>query len=202
MKTILLFWLFAGLFVLPLSAVEPCPVCGGELTTVGKVKDDPSKPNKNQWVWRRSKQCGLQIFTKDSPICKRCWFVSDSDTPAWWMRSSELPDAFLIPFSAAIRAFPAPPNSASYDQRFVDGSRTESINFRCKNSPELIAKFRKYCKEHKLSIDVCELSADEVFVDVEPEEAQQDGAGEPATRSESDLEGGDKPQQESEGRSQ
>ena len=183
MKIILCLYLLAGLFLLPLAAAEPCPVCGGELTTVGKVEDDPSKPNKNQWVWRNA--CGLQLIDKDSPICKRCWFASDSGTPAWWMRSSELPDSFLVPFSVAIRNFPVPAKSASYDQLFVEGVRTEFINIRCENSPELIAKFRTYCKDNKLSIDVLELNADEVFVQIEPEEAQQGGAGQPPTAPES-----------------
>jgi hypothetical protein len=179
MKPIVLLSLAVSLFVLPLSAADPCPVCGGELTTVGKVKDDPSKPNKNLWVWRRSS--GLQLFDENSPICKRCWFVSNSDSPAWWMRSCEQPESFHIPLSQAIRKFPVPPGFASYDQLFIDGKRTDSLFFMCKNSTEMIAKFRGFCTKHQLSISVVEFSED-VGIWVEAPEAQQAGAGQPATK--------------------
>ncbi|MBK1883377.1 hypothetical protein JIN85_13195 [Luteolibacter pohnpeiensis] len=198
MKTILCFFLLA----LRLFAAEPCPVCGGELTTVGMIKDDLSKPNKNEWVWRGSPECGLQMFNDDSPICKRCWFVSDGGTPVWWRRSSELPDSFLVPFSVAIRNFPVPPKSASYEQRFVEGTRTESIHFWCDDSPELIAKFRKYCIENNLSIDISAKHDGQVFIDIEPVVGQQGGAGQPAATSESDSEGGENHQPESDERSQ
>ena len=165
---------YISIFVLPLSAADPCPVCGGELTTVGKVKDDPSNPNKNQWVWPISKDCGLQLIDENSPICKRCWFVSYSaysDSPAWWIRTSEQPDSFLSPLSQAIRNFPVPSGSASYKQRFIDGKRTDSLFFRCKNSTKMIAKFRGYSTKHQLSISVVEFSED-VGIWIEAPEAQ------------------------------
>ena len=167
MKSAILLCGFASLLVLPLLAVDKCPVCGGAVTTVGKITDDETKPSKNQWVWNRS-SCANLLFDEDSLICTRCWFAEDGNEPTTWMRSSVLPDSFFIPLTEAIRGFPAPKNSASYYQRFVGKQRIESLSFWCADSAELITSFRKYCREHVLTIELkrSERFPNEVFVDV------------------------------------
>jgi len=174
MKTFILILLSMRLATSHLYAADPCPVCKGEVTTVGKIKDDPSNSRKNEWVWSTSPECGPALFDGNSLICKRCWFAKQPMKPdAWWVRSTVLPDSFFIPLSAAIRNFPAPPNLANYDQKFIREHRTDSISFMCKITPEMTSKFRKYCKEHKLSLDLTEFKSGEVLVVVSKEEAQQ-----------------------------
>lgn len=109
------------------------------------------------------------LFGPDSRICTRCWHAEDSSEPATWMRSSELPDSFVTPLVEAIRKFPAPPDSASFDQRFVGKHRMESLFFWCADSPNLIARFQNYCKQHELALDLkrSERLPKEVFVTVE-----------------------------------
>jgi len=144
---------FASLLAPPLMAAEKCPNCGVEVVTVGKVSDDETKPSKNQWVWNRS-SCANLLHDEDSLICTRCWLVKDRTEPTVWMRSSELPSSFVVALSAAIRGFPAPKDSANYDQRFEGKKRLESLSFWCEDSKDLIASFRRYCEEHGLTIKV------------------------------------------------
>ncbi len=200
MKTeLIISFFFARLLVAPLVGAEKCPNCGVEVVTVGTVSDDETKPSKNQWVWDRS-SCANLLHDKDSLICTRCWLVKDRTEPTVWMRSSELPSVFVIPLSAAIRGFPAPKNSANYDQRFEAKNRVESLSFWCEDSKELIAGFQRYCEEHGLTIKVerSERHPREAYVLVEQKPiAQQAGTGQPATAPELKSEGKDKPQPES-----
>lgn len=203
MKNALMLCCLASLLVLPLMAADKCPVCGGAVTTVGKVTDDKTKESKNQEVWDRS-SCAFTGHDDDSVICTRCWLVQDRTEPKVWIRSSVLPDSFFIPLSKAIREFPAPKDSASYDQRFEGEKRIESMSFWCTDAPDLITKFQKYCKQHALILELkrSERYPKEVFVDVQQKAiAQQAGAGQPTTRSESKPKGSDKPQPEGEARS-
>ncbi|MBK1884706.1 hypothetical protein JIN85_20005 [Luteolibacter pohnpeiensis] len=197
MKAAVLYTFFAIILALPLFGAGECPACGGVVTTVGKVADDETKPSKNQWVWNRS-ICANLLFDEDSLICTRCWLAKDKNQPDTWMRSSLLPDSFVIPLSDAIRRFPEPGN---YNQRFVGKRRIESMSFWCADSPDLIGKFQNYCKQHDLTLKLTrsERYPKEVFVDVEQKPiAQQDGADQPATASEAKAGGNQKPQTEKE----
>ena len=203
MKYALMLCGLSSLLVLPSVAADKCPACGGAVTTVGKVTDDKTKESKNLEVWDRS-SCAFTGHDEDSVICTRCWCVEDRTEPTVWIRSSKLPNSFFIPLSKAIREFPAPKDSAGYEQRFEGEKRIESLSFWCTDAPDLIAKYQRYCKEHDLTLELdrSERYPKKVFVDVEQKPiAQQGGAGQPATRPESKSEDSDKPQTKSEGRS-
>ena len=106
------------------------------------------------------------LFGPDSRIRTRCWHAEDSSEPATWMRSSQLPDSFVTPLVEAIRKFPAPPDSASFDQRFEGKHRMESLFFWRADSPDLIARFQNYCKLHDLTLELkrSERVPNEVYV--------------------------------------
>src|SRR5688572_21581896 len=57
------------------SAAEPgrvCPLCGGALTTVGKVSTRLAKPIRNCDVWG-GVNCVNWGYQAKSLICTRCW---------------------------------------------------------------------------------------------------------------------------------
>ena len=143
--------------VLPGLAADACPDCGGKLTKVGNVADDPTKPSKNISVWNRS-ICANMFYGDDSLICTRCW-LSYSKQFQRWERSSELPDSFRRPLSPAIRGFPVPPaknikSLVVYSQQITGAQMSESVAFWCSDSADLIAGFRAYARKHGLSIRV------------------------------------------------
>jgi hypothetical protein len=162
---IILISLCISFFVLHLSAADSCPICKGTVTTLAKIKDDISKPNKNQYVWRMS-HCGLSLFNDNSRICKNCFFVEDPLPSIMWMRSSVEPDSFAIPLSPSIRNFPVPPEGASYEQRFYDSKRRDGLDFHFKNSQELVIKYQKYCTKHKLEISISETDPKNSYISI------------------------------------
>lgn len=138
-------------------AADKCPLCKGNLSTVGTIKDDTSQPSLNLSVWNRS-ICANFGFSETSPICTTCWHAY-SKVNERWERSSENPLSFTQPLSPAIRGFPLPPkdsitSSVVYSHEFASGISSEALFFWCRRSEDYLRRARKYAEEHKLKLRI------------------------------------------------
>ena len=133
-------------------SLDPCPICGGKVTTSESVKDDLRNPSRNLEIWNRS-MCAM-LPPDGSLVCTRCWFLNKWDENVW-RRSSHLPDTFFRPLSKPIRDFPVPAGVmwACYDQQFEGDKLTESLTFWSEDSEPLIAGYTDYGKKHNQVIE-------------------------------------------------
>jgi len=126
-------------------AYDPCPVCGGRVVIVDKLKDDLSKPSRNIEIWNRSMCANLLLG--GALACTRCWMCS-----YWfeekWKRMSEVPDSFIPPLSKAVHDFPVAADEASYSREFEGTTLTDSLLVAWDESK--YAGYREYCKKHDL----------------------------------------------------
>lgn len=137
---------------IPALGREPCPVCGGKVTTAGQIVDLKGKSVHNLELWDFSYH-GWRL-PSNTLVCTRCWFISKWEQEEW-TRIHSKPDTFFRPLSPAIRQFPVPAEGGNYIQEFLGGSDvTESISLWCKDSEELVTRFNDYGKEHGLAIEV------------------------------------------------
>lgn len=140
-----------------------CPLCGGQLTTVGKLGDEGRKLSKNEFLWNSS-MSGNVLSRRHDPFCTRCWF-SYSTMFEEWVRESSQPDSFRRPLSTVIRDFPlSVPDEAFYSQRVKDGKVTEEVFFWCSNTPAILAGIEAYCSEHDLSLEISPHASQKVHI--------------------------------------
>jgi hypothetical protein len=135
------------------DAGQPCPLCGGKLSTVGAHHDFRFLPSVNYEVWNRASDhvgctgleeeapppvastnpgeqtvtCDAQ-FTSKSPLCTRCYHAY-SKRDDQWTRSMGAATDFIRPLSPAIVQFPLPEKKyirygAGYFQTFGGWSGT------------------------------------------------------------------------------
>ena len=156
-----------ALSLLPLSAVGiahgggSCPVCGGNLTVVGAIKDDTSRPSINLEVWNRSYHGYIsEPFSSNSQFCKKCHFAYD-EISMKWRRASEAPDSFFVPLLPVVRGFPItesrPKNlRVVYTQTFsgqdASQGRIESVGFWANDSELLRSKLENYASSNDLAL--------------------------------------------------
>ena len=131
-------WLLKAICIVPLAPLtgcgnaNPCPLCGGRLSTVGSHIDFRFLPSVNLAVWDRSSDhlgctgyepwaeseakipdppgtvtCGPEFIGR-SPFCTRC-FHAYSERDEQWKRVTNSADSFVLPLSPDIQHFPLPP---------------------------------------------------------------------------------------------
>lgn len=151
----LLLRLFAMLLIfwgMNAIAFDPCPVCGGKVTAIGNIKDDLTKPPRNNHFFNRS-MCGGWPWSGDV-ICTRCW-MGNSWFEENWERGSNLPDTFVPPIDKSLRDFPAPSAEAYYERVFEGVSMRDSreISWDDANAARLV-RYLAYAKEHDLMMEL------------------------------------------------
>ena len=127
---------------------DPCPVCGGKVTSVDRVRDDLGKPSKNIEIWNRS-MCANGLIG-GALVCTKCWLCSyfyEED----WKRMSELRDSFVPPIDKAIHDFPLGTVIASYERKFAGTDLTDSLELEWDESK--YPRYREYCKKHGLVME-------------------------------------------------
>lgn len=132
-------------------ALDSCPVCGGKVTTVEKLKDDLGKPSRNIEIWNRSMCANLLLG--GALVCTKCWLCSyfyEED----WKRMSELRDSFIPPVDKAIHDFPLGTVNATYERRFAGADLTDSMEFSWDGSEDHLSAYKDYCKAHGLLIQL------------------------------------------------
>lgn len=144
----------------PTLAYDPCPVCGGRVTSLHKVKDDRSKEPKNGDFFNRS-ICGMMdMMLGGAVICTRCWMGNMWDKETW-ERSSSLPDSFIPPLAKSLRDFPIAPDETSYLRQFDGMNVSDSLELEWNESR--FAHYREYCKKHDLIIELQGQTAEKYF---------------------------------------
>ena len=148
-------------FALSINRERTCPLCGGKLTFVAAVKDNPSGPSVNLEVWNRSYHGEIaEPFSKSSFFCQTCYFAYE-ETSMKWLRSSEVPDSFQIPLLPELRQFPIsgsrPDNlRIVYTQAFsgpdASQGRIESIMYWAYDSEYLRSELESYSNSHDLKL--------------------------------------------------
>ena len=146
----------------PAWSFDPCPVCGGKVTNVERLKDDLGKPSRNIEIWNRSMCANLLLG--GALVCTKCWLCSyfyEED----WKRMSELRDSFIPPIDKAIHDFPLGTVEATYDRRFAVTDLTDSMEFGWDGSEDHLSAYKDYCKQHGLFIQLQRSSgySDKVF---------------------------------------
>lgn len=149
--------------VVPALADDPCPVCGGRVTGLHKVKDDRSREPKNYDFFNRS-ICGMMdMMNAGAVICTRCWMGSRWDEESWKRGTREL-DTFVPPLAKEIRNFPAKPDDPAYCRLFEGANLTDFLEFEWDDSHVTrFAGFREYCKKHDLIMEMHGETAENSF---------------------------------------
>jgi hypothetical protein len=155
-------WFLRSICSLPIlslggcEAAAPCPLCGGQLSTVGSHTDIRFLPSVNLAVWDRSSDhvgctgyepwaesdtkaadppgtvtCGPE-FIGPSPFCTRC-FHAYSERDQHWKRVMNSADSFALPLSQEILHIPLPSKEfllyrLVYEQTFGGRSGKDSYS--------------------------------------------------------------------------
>jgi hypothetical protein len=141
-------WFLRAICGLPLAPLtgcgnaNPCPLCGGRLSTVGSHIDFRFLPSVNLAVWDRSSDhlgctgyepwaesgskipdppgtvtCGPEFIGR-SPFCTRC-FHAYSERDQQWKRTTNSADSFVLPLSPEIQHFPLQAKASCCTAAFI-----------------------------------------------------------------------------------
>jgi len=139
-----------------------CPICGGQLVSVGELADDTSLPSKNLDVWNRSYHGdpSWPFFQNESPVCSRC-YIAYTGFSNKWTKSNESADAFFVPLAQAVASFPLPPialitSRVVYSQEFAgieaSGGRQEAVGMWFRNSPTALDAMHLHAESNNLAL--------------------------------------------------
>jgi len=146
-------------FFSPIWSAEPqvCPVCGGTVVAVEKVKDDVSKPSRNLDVWNRS-SCGNPLFGPGSTICPHDSYAYSAFLEKWGL-SLEDPKGFALEMDGRIRDLPLPDKGkirslVVYSQRIDIDVVVHSVLFWCDTDQRYLDRLDEYAKHAGISLKI------------------------------------------------
>jgi len=131
--------------VLRAEARTCCPICGGAVHQLSLLdyKSIPELEARNSDAWN----------VGASHICSRCLMVYSEMSDVWSQSSGRL-DAFHVPLSPPIIAFPRPPDTPNgqgvYQQEFQGlnaKGQIDSVSFWVNDNETYFAQIRRYAAE-------------------------------------------------------
>lgn len=141
------------------ACAEPpsCPVCGGAVVAVERVKDDVSKPSRNLDVWNRS-SCGNLLFGPGSMICPHDWYAYSALSKKWEL-SLEDPEGFALKLDGRIQSVPLPEKGkirsrVVYSQSIDGEGVVHSVLFWCDTDQSYLERLREYAKRAGVNVKI------------------------------------------------